>query len=207
MEEVYLMKKIIGYLLLAMVFAALTAGCSKQPVQEINAAKAAVDSAVAEGAEKYLSVDAKKVNEELALALAEIKTQDAKFLKDYKKAKEMLAKVSTDAEALRSGLAAKKEEEKKNAIAAGEASWVALNEVKGLLKKAPQNRPAIEKIESEIKTLEEALQDVQKLISAEDFTAALAKAAAAKNRTSAVAEEIKQIKEKKPEKKKTVKRR
>jgi hypothetical protein len=39
------------------------AGCSKQPLQEINGAKAAVDFVISEGAEKYLPADAKKLND------------------------------------------------------------------------------------------------------------------------------------------------
>lgn len=201
------MRNKLHYLLFGLLLAFSIAGCSKQPVQEINAAKTAVDALTAEGAEKDLAADAKKINDALAAALSEIKVQDGKLFKDYKKAKELLVKVASDAGALKSSLAAKKEELKKSAVAAGEASWTALNEAKALLKKAPKKRKAVEGIESEIAALEESLQDVQKLITAEDYSAALNKAEAVKNKAAAVSDRIRQIKEKKQEKKKAAKKR
>ena len=45
-----------------------------------------------------------------------MKVQDAKIFKNYSKAKEMLANVKTEAEAINSKLPAKKEEAKKDAI-------------------------------------------------------------------------------------------
>src|SRR5512139_1376921 len=116
------MKGITGYFLFGFFVLFTLIACSKQPVQEINAAKSAVDSAMAEGAEKYSPAEAKKVNDALTEAMAEIKTQDGKFFKDYKKAGEMLAKVKTDSDNLKAGLAAKKEEARKKAIAAEESA-------------------------------------------------------------------------------------
>jgi enoyl-[acyl-carrier protein] reductase I len=38
-------------------------GCGKQPIEEMNAAKASIDSVVAEGAQKFAAEDAKKLND------------------------------------------------------------------------------------------------------------------------------------------------
>jgi len=181
---------LIGFL---MVFA-FTA-CSKQPAQEINAAKAAVDAAMAEGAEKYSPAEARNVNDELAVALAEVHAQDTRFLKDYKKAKEMLAKTKADAETLKAGLAAKKEEAKKQALATQEAAIAAVEEAKASLAKAMSSKTAkgLDALDAAAKGLDDSLLEVKNLIDTEDFTTALEKADAVKKDAAALMEQTKQI--------------
>ena len=84
------MKHSIRYIVISLIAVFFIAGCSKQPLQEINAAKAAVDSIISDGAEKYLPDDAKKINDDLNKAMDEVKAQDAKIFKNYEKAKKML---------------------------------------------------------------------------------------------------------------------
>ena len=121
--------------LIAIVF---ITGCSKQPLQEINTAKAAVDSIISEGAEKYLPDDAKKINDDLNKAMDEVKAQDAKTFKNYENAKKMLAAVKTEADAINAKLPAKKEEARKEAITAMEDAKIAMDAAKTLLEKAVQ---------------------------------------------------------------------
>jgi hypothetical protein len=201
------MKGVYRYFLFGLILTAMLAGCSKQPALEINAAKAAVDAAVGEGAEKYAPADTRQVNDALSAAMNEVKTQDGKFLKDYKKAKEMLARVKLEADALKTGLAAKKDEAKKNAVAAGESAWTALNEAKALLKKAPKAKGAAEQIDAVIKAiqgLDDSLQEVQKLIASEDYLTAFEKAGVVKSKTAGVTEQIRNIADKKMAIQKTV---
>ena len=198
------MKGILRYLLPCLVLLIVTAGCSKQPVQEIEAARAAVDSAISEGAEKYSPVETKKVNDALSAAMSEVKTQDGKFLKDYKNAREMLAKVKTEADAVKAGLAAKKETAKNDATLAGAAAGAAVEETKALLTKAAKGKGAkadVEALGPDIKGLEDSFAEVQKLIQSADYTAAVDKANVLKTRAAEVAEKIKQAQEKAPAKK------
>jgi len=58
-QENYLMKHSMRYIIISLIGIFLIAGCSRQPLQEINAAKTAVDSIISEGAEKYMPDDAK----------------------------------------------------------------------------------------------------------------------------------------------------
>ena len=194
------MKSTLRYLMLGLMITVLIAGCSKQPVQEINAAKASVDAAVAEGAEKYAPADAKKVNDALSAAMNEIKTQDGKFIKDYKKAKEMLTKVKSDAEALKSGLAAKKDDANKNAVFAGESAGAAINEIKSLLKKMPRAKGESDNRETAVKELDESLKEVKKLVAAEDYIEAIEKADLIKNKAAGLIIEMRKAIEKKPAK-------
>jgi ABC-type transporter Mla subunit MlaD len=205
------MKGIISNFLagLLMVFALIA--CSKQPLQEINAAKAAVDAAVAEGAEKYAPAETRKVNEELAEAMAEMNAQDARFLKDYKKAKEMLARAKSDAEALKAGLPARKQEVKKQALRAWEEAMSAMEQAKSLLAKASRNSKGIEglgSLDTDAKGLDEDLREVKNLIDTEDYTTAIEKAGVAKEGATALSEKVGQIPApaKSPKKKKAKKK-
>lgn len=193
------MKSSLSYLVFSVILMFMFTACSKQPAQEINAAKSSVDSVISEGAEKYASEDAKKLNADLTAAMNEIKTQDGKFMKNYDKAKGMLAKVKADAETLKTGLAAKKEEAKKNAIASQEAAKAAIDEAKSLLSKAPKGKGSsadIEAMKADVKGIEEAFPDVQKLIDAEDYVAASDKANAMKDKAAEISGQIKQAMEK-----------
>ncbi|MEW6109523.1 MAG: hypothetical protein AB1632_10215 [Nitrospirota bacterium] len=199
------MKTIFKYLAFGIFSMFIFVSCSKQPAEEINAAKTAVDTVITEGAEKYAPEDAKKINDELSAAMSEIKAQDGKFLKNYSKAKEMLVKVKADADALRSGLAAKKEEAKNNAVAAQDAAKAAVEEAKGLLSKAPKGKGSkadIEAFKADIKGLEESLAEVQSSIDTEDYAVAADKANAIKEKAAAVSEQVKQAMEKVGAKKK-----
>ncbi len=189
------MKGVISNFLIGLLMVLAFTACSKQPVQEINAAKAAVDSAMAEGAEKYSPAEARNVNDELAAALAEVHAQDARFLKDYKKAKEMLAKTKADADTLKAGLAAKKEEAKKQALAAQESAMAAVEEAKASLAKAMRSNTAkgLDALNADATGLDDSLLEVKNLIDTEDYTTALDKADAVKKGAAALMEQVKQI--------------
>jgi hypothetical protein len=196
-----------NFLIALLMFFAFTA-CSKQPAREINSAKTAVDSAMAEGAEKYSPAEARKVNDELAAALAEVNAQDARFSKDYKRAKGLLAKVNADAEALKAGLAAKKEEARKQALAAQEAATTAVDEAKTLVAKAARSNKAdggLDALNAAARGLDEALLEVKNLITTEDYITAMEKAGAVKADASALSEKVKQATVEQAPKKKVTK--
>jgi len=189
------MKDIFRYLLSGLMLMLMLTACSKQPVQEINAARTAVDTAISEGAEKYAPAEAKNLNEALTAAMNEVQTQDKKFLRDYKTAIVLLAKVKTDADLLRSGLAARKEEAKKTASAALESAMSAVDEAKNILtqlSKAKGARISKDSLAADVKVLEEAIPDARKLIDTEDYTTALDKANLIKERADKITEQIKQ---------------
>lgn len=190
------MKSVLRYLLPGLIVVLMFAGCAKQPAQEINAAKSSVDAAVAEGAEKYAPEDAKRLNESLNIAMGEVKSQEGKLFKNYTQAKEMLAKVKADADAVKAGLAPKREDAKKQATAAQEAARSAVDGAKSLLSKAPKGkggRADIEALKADLQGLEEALTDVQKSIDAEDYPSAMNRANAIKDKATAISGQGKQI--------------
>jgi len=193
------MKKSTIMVLVFVMAGLLLVGCGKQPAEEINAAKSAVDAVITEGAEKFAPEDAKKLNDDLTAALDEVKIQDSKTMKNYSKAQEMLAKVKADAEALRTNLPMKKEEAKNNALAAQEAAKTAIEEAKKLLAKAPKGKGSIADIEAmkaDVKGLEDSLLEVQASVDSEDYAAASEKAKGIQEKAAEVSSQITQAMEK-----------
>ena len=156
------MKSVLKLMAVAMVVVFVLAGCGKQPTEEMNAAKTSIDAFIADGAEKYDAAGAKSLNDAMKAAQDEIKVQDAKFFKDYAKAKELLVKAKADADKLKTELAAKKEEAKKNALAGQEAAIASVAEAKALLDKAPKGKGSkadIEAFKADLKGIEDSLAE------------------------------------------------
>lgn len=193
------MKGIMKYLALIMVTFFLFAGCAKEPTEDINSAKAAVDTVKSEDAQKYVPEDVKNVNDTMQAAEDEIKVQKDKLFKDYSKAKELLAKAKADAEALNTNLAAKKEEVKNNATAAQESAKYSIEEAKGLLEQAPKGKGSmadIEAFKADLKGLEDSLVEVQAAMDSSDYNAAIEKANAIKEKATAISDQVKAAMEK-----------
>ena len=175
------MKGALKLLALILVTVFVFVGCAKQPTEEINAAKAAIDAVMAEGAQKFAAEDAKKLNDGMQAVQDELKVQEGKTFKSYDKTKELLAKVKADADALKAALPAKKEEAKKNALAAQEAAKASVTEAKALLKKAPKGKGSkadIEALKADLKGIEDSLAEIQKLFDTEDYNVAVEKSKA-----------------------------
>ena len=191
------MKSVLKFGLYGLLIMLFLVGCAKQPQESIDAAKKAVDEGKTAGSEKYVPAEAKKVNDSLAAALNEIKTQDDKFslFRNYDKSKEMLAQVKSEADKLKSDVAAKKEEAKKNALAGQEEAAASLKEAKALLAKAPMgkgSRADVEALKGDLKGIEDGLPELQQLIDKEDYLAANDKAKALKEKADGIANQVKE---------------
>lgn len=192
-------KNLSKLLILAMVTTLVFAGCAKKPVQEMNDAEAAINVVVNDGAGIYAKEELKKLQDELAAAKGEVDTQDKKFIKKYGKSREMLAKIGTDAVALRTTVAARKEEAKNNALSAQNEAKMALEEAKALLEKAPRGKGTqadIEAFSADLKALEDSLAEVQQAIDNEDYLGAVDKARIIKEKASGISNQIQQAMEK-----------
>jgi hypothetical protein len=177
----------------------LFVSCAKQPAQEINDAKAAVEAATNAGADVYAPDELKKLNDELATATDEVNTQSKKFFKKYGPAKEMLAKVKADADALAASIPAKKEAAKNAAMTAQQEAQAALEEAKALLDKAPRGkgtRADIEAMKADLKGLEDSFPEIQAAIDREDYFGASNTAATIKEKAVAISDQVKAAMEK-----------
>ncbi len=195
------MKHVSKYLVvaLALTLMVMLAACAKQPTQEMDAAKAAVDSAIAAGGDKYAKEEVKGLNDELTAATDEIKVQDGKFFKNYDKAKEILAKVKANADTLTTEIPAKKEKAKTDAQAAIDAAKTAVNDAKALLAKAPRGKGTkadIEALKADVAGLEASIKEAEGLMGTEDYMAATDKANGVKDKAAEVSGQISQAIEK-----------
>lgn len=195
------MKRLLKYFAYALLVMFILVGCAKQPTEDINAAQKAVEDAKAAGSAKYMPEETKKVDDNLAAALNEIKAQDSKFAlsRNYDKAKQMLAQAKADAEKVKTDVPSKKEEAKKNALAGQEAARASVKEAKALLAKAPMGKGAradIEALKGDIKGLEDSVPELQQLIEKEDYVAAIDKAKAIKEKADGVSNQIKEAMQK-----------
>ena len=76
---------------IAIALAITATGCGAPPSAEVNAAKAAVDKAVTDGAGQYAADALKAANDARAALDAELLAQEGKWFKSYDKAKELAA--------------------------------------------------------------------------------------------------------------------
>ncbi len=202
------MRRVFIYFFIALLAMALISGCAKKPTKEIEEAQSAVNAVLSEGLGKYSPEDEKKLKDALSAAMDEIKTQEGKTFKNYDKAKQMLADVKKTAEEMKASLPQKKEQAKQNALQAQEAAKSSVEEAKSLLAKAPKGKGTaadIEALRGDVKGLEDSLNEIQSLIEKEEFTEAVNKANAVKEKATGVSNQIKEalekVKAKKPVKK------
>jgi chromosome condensin MukBEF ATPase and DNA-binding subunit MukB len=187
------MKNVFKGLSLALVAALLLTSCAKQPTQQIDAAKAAIQSVVDAKGETYAPDELANLNAQYQQAMDEVNAQSKKFFKKYGKAKEELAKVITDAEAVKALIPARVEEAKNQAVAAQTDAQTAYDTAKALLEKAPKGKGTkadIEAMKADLSGLETQLTEVQDAIASENYVAAKDKALVIKDKANAIAQEV-----------------
>jgi TonB family protein len=112
------MRVIVRFRAIALGLAVTVAGCASPPTAEVDAAKAAVDKAVADRADQHAAESLKAAQDAKAALDAELKAQEGKLIKSYDKTKELAvaAKAAGD-KAAADAVAGK---EKADAVAAKE---------------------------------------------------------------------------------------
>lgn len=189
------MKTLVRVSVLGLLVVFLLVGCAKKPEQAISDSEAAVAAVTKEGADVYANEELKKLNDDMTAAMDEVTTQSKKFIKKYGNAKEMLAKVNADAEALKTVIPARKEEAKNNALTALNEARAAVDEAKALIEKAPKGkgtRADIAAFKADIQGLEDSLPGVQQAIDSEDYFGAKDKATSIKDKAAGISEQINQ---------------
>ncbi len=187
------MKNVMKGLALALVVAFMFTSCAKQPTQQMDAAKAAVQAVSAAKGDVYAKDELAKLNTDLQAAMDEVTAQSKKFFKKYGKSKEMLAKVQSDADAVKGMIPARIDEAKKNAEAAQNDAKAAYDAAKALLEKAPKGKGTkadIEAMKADLAGLDSQLADVDNSIKSEDYFGAKDKANAVKDKANAIAEQV-----------------
>jgi hypothetical protein len=188
------MKKFSKFLVLGIFMVSLFSSCAKQPTQAVDAAKAAIEAATQEGASVYAADELKKLNDDLQAAMDEVSTQGKKFFKKFGTAKEMLAKVQADADALKATIPAKIEAAKSAALQAQTEARAVLDEAKALLDKAPMGKGTkadIMAMKADLGGLETSYAEIQTAIDGADYFGASAKAATIKEKATVISDQVK----------------
>ncbi len=185
--------KYLTVVLVTLAIAVVFTACAKQPTEEMDAAKAAIDAVVAEGGEKYAADELKALNDEYTNAMNEIKAQEGKFLKNYDTAKQILDSTRQKAESLKADLPLRKEKAKTDAQTTLDAAKTAVADAKGILEKAPRGKGSmadIEALKSDIIGLEEAIIEADGLMDSEDYFAVIDKATGIKTKAEEISTQV-----------------
>ena len=123
---------------LALGLAIAVAGCASPPTAEVDAAKAALDRAAADGAEQYAADSLKAAQDARAALDAELKAQEAKMVKSYDKTRELATAAKAAADKASADAVAGKE--KAEALAAKEKANAAARAKMRLAARRPGGR-------------------------------------------------------------------
>lgn len=190
------MKKTLWVLSITLGFALLMAGCASAPTEEINATKAAVTAAQTDDVRTYAPESLKAAEDELSKSMAEVQTQDNKFAlsRDYKGSSAMLKSAKDLAEKAKTDAEMNKAKTKSDAEAVIASLPAMLDEAKKALAKAPKGKDTkadIEAMQNDLKVAEESMNEANAAMSGEKYMDALAKANSAKEKITAVNEQVK----------------
>jgi len=186
-------------LTLAAVAMLLAVGCAKPPQDEISATQAEMDRARQAQAETWAASEFQGANEALNAAQAEISTQNEKWLKNYDKAKELLATAKADAAKAAEAAVANKEQAKNDADAAVTAADTALATAEAALKVAPVTKDSkadLELFKTDLATLRSTLDAARASFGSEDYKKALESANSVKDQATTIATQLEEAKAK-----------
>jgi hypothetical protein len=166
-------KVLIG--LSAIMIAAMFMGCAKVPQVEIDSANAAIQSAIAAGADKYLPDEFAAVKDSMNAVMEAVELQKSKTFAKYDVAKAKLASVTTLATDLVPKTEARIAELKAEVPKKVEEVVALVKETKNLLMKAPKGKEglaALNVIKGEIAAAEASVNDVTPLLNSGDVLGA-----------------------------------
>jgi DNA repair exonuclease SbcCD ATPase subunit len=182
--------KMSVFILITAVLSFMIWGCGGEvPQQEIDAAKAAVESAQNAGADQYVPDKFNEAKRKLDNALAEVEKQKDAMFGSFDDAKNMLAEVQTLAKEAEDAVPGRKEEVKKEAEDLLAQIPDAVKETKKMMYKAPRGKEgmaALKMIKSELKQAEESIAEVNTAMENGEYMQA-------RNKAQAILDKIKSL--------------
>ncbi len=189
------MKKYLFQLSAIIGLTLLVSSCAKLPQEQLDAAKAAIESAKTMETNRYLADEFMALEDSLNVATVAIEAQKSKFFlsRDYKSVKENLVKITQEVETLKG-----RTEEQKAIVRAAVQDTLAVlvtlvEENKALILKAPkgkEGKEALEAIQNDITIIEATLNEISTLISNGDYLTAQDKTNASKEKALAIKDEL-----------------
>ncbi len=189
------MKKIF-YVMSIVATALIFTSCAKAPQAEIDAAKAALETAKTAQANLYVEADFLAVQDSLNAVMVEIEAQSSKLFKSYGKSKEKLVTITAQATDLLAKTEARKEQIKVEVAAAEAEANALIAENTALVAKAPrgkEGREAIEAIKLDLTSITTSVGEVQGLVASGDLLGAQTKVNAAKQKATEINTELKAV--------------
>jgi len=186
-------KVLMGFAAIAMVV--VLASCGKVPQAQIDATNAAIEAAKAAEANVYLPAEFAAVQDSMNAVLANIETQKSKLFKKFGDSKAKLDEITNMANQAAAGVAAKKEEVKKEAQTLLTDIKTVIEENTKLIPKLPRGKEGvqvIEQIKADLSGVESAVAEAQGLFDKGSFMDAVNKIKSAKAKADGLNSEIKE---------------
>lgn len=186
-------KTVIGGLVLLMALA-LTA-CAKPPQQDIDAAKAAVAAAKDAEAATYAADSLAAAEGAWSQVEAELKVQEDKFFKSYKKTAELVAAAKAAAEKAQADAVAGKEAAKQAATAAIAGAQSAIDAAAAAVAAAPKSKDRkadLEAMTGDLETLKGLHAEAQAAFDRGDYKGASQRAEQATTEANSIAADVAQ---------------
>ena len=186
-------KVLMGFAAIIMVV--VLASCGKVPQAQIDATNAAIEAAKAAEANVYLPAEFAAVQDSMNAVLANIETQKSKLFKKFGDSKAKLDEITNMANQAAAGVAAKKEEVKKEAQTLLTDIKTVIEENTKLIPKLPRGKEGvqvIEQIKADLSGVESAVAEAQGLFDKGSFMDAVNKIKSAKAKADGLNSEIKE---------------
>jgi len=186
-------KVLMGFATIVMVV--VLSSCGKVPQAQIDSTNAAIEAAKAAEADVYLPAEFAAVQDSMNAVLANIETQKSKLFKKFGDSKIKLDEITNMANQAAAGVAAKKEDVKKEAQTLLTDIKTVIEENTKLVPKLPRGKEGaqvIEQIKADLAGVESAVAEAQGLFDKGSFMEATNKVKSAKAKADGLNSEIKE---------------
>ncbi|MFO7621735.1 MAG: hypothetical protein R6W81_10805 [Bacteroidales bacterium] len=179
----------------ALMMVAVLVGCGKEPVDMVDAAKAAVAAAKTAEADIYLPVEFAALQDSLDVVLTEIESQNSKLFKSFSAPKLKLDQVTAMANEVVTKTGIRKEEVKSADVGLLAELTTVMEENTGLIAKAPKGKEGqavLEQIRAEMTEIQGSMTEAQTLVDKGAFMDAHNKVTVAKEKAVGINTELKE---------------
>jgi hypothetical protein len=194
LKKVRKMKNKVLMGLAAFMMVALLSSCGKVPQVQVDAAKAAVESAKVAQADIYVPAEYAAVQDSLNAVNASIEAKKSKWFKNYKVEQAKLEAIVVTVAQVNANAATKKEEVKKETETLLTDVNTVIADNKTLITKAPrgkEGKAVLDEITSEMTIIEASVAEAKGMYDKGDYMMALDKVKAAKAQADAINTELK----------------
>lgn len=179
----------------ALMMVAILVGCGKEPIAQVDAAKAAVAAAKTAQADIYLPAEFSVLQDSMNVVLAEIESQKSKLFKSFSAPKLKLEQVTTMANEVVAKTGIKKEEVKSADVGLLAEVMTVMEENTGLIAKAPKGKEGqavLEQIRAEMTEIQGSVTEAQTLVDKGAYMDAHNKVSVAKEKAVGINTELKE---------------